>query len=56
MTIQWQPAPTNYGTFKDTLFEFFKLLEAPKQQDRLNLHVGGYKGDVVDYVGRLRQA
>ena len=39
MTIQWQPAPTGYGTFKDTLFEFFKLLEAPIQQDRLNLHV-----------------
>ncbi len=38
MTIQWQPAPTNYGTFNDTLFEFFKLLEANDLQKRLNLH------------------
>jgi hypothetical protein len=49
MAIQGQPAPTSYGTFKDTLFEFFKLLEAPIEQKRLNLHV--VKGHLTIGIG-----
>ena len=36
MALNWRQVP---GNFNDRLFEILKQLEAPKQQDRFNIHL-----------------